>query len=81
MLLAPDKFRNPICFACAKPIDGDEVTFCGYFDGYADSYGDIVLHVECADWLSSAMKRDVLEASSGKEVANVWYRTFKRVAP
>jgi hypothetical protein len=33
-----------------------------------------VLHIECANWMATAMKRDVVEWCLGRDFAEHWYR-------
>jgi hypothetical protein len=66
-----------VCFVCGGKIRGYRVHWEGW---KGKEVIDIDLHQRCADWMASAMKRDVIEFSLGQEAANHWYRSlgFKR---
>jgi hypothetical protein len=39
------------------------------------------LHTQCADFLATGMKRDVLELRVGREAAEWWYRDCRHQRP
>jgi|SRR6516164_2796728 hypothetical protein len=65
------------CFGCGKTIDGPHVQWEGHLGTELIS---IHLHDECAEHMSTALKRDVLEFQLGRESAERWYRTLQTAA-
>ena len=64
--------RKTKCFACSEPIGrGKHVKWHG---DLGETDADFVLHIECANWIATAMKRDVVEWCLGRDFAEHWYR-------
>jgi hypothetical protein len=67
-----------VCFACGGEITGIRIHWDGRNGGEGPEIIDFDLHPECADWMATAMKRDVLECCKGEQVAREWYDQYKR---